>query len=73
MTLSGVTLFPQTLLPLRIFEPRYRQMLAHVLQNDRMFVVAMQKPGRRADTPSSVAGLGLVRLCVAIIPTARRT
>jgi len=64
MTLSGVTLFPQTLLPLRIFEPRYRQMLSQVLHSDRMFVVAMQKPGRRADTPSSVAGLGLVRLCV---------
>ncbi len=64
MTLSGVTLFPQTLLPLRIFEPRYREMLAQVLENDRMFVVAMQKPGRKSGTPSSVAGLGLIRLCV---------
>ncbi len=64
MTLSGVTLFPQTLLPLHIFEPRYRQMLAQVLHSDRMFIVAMQKPGRNREMPSSVAGLGLVRLCV---------
>jgi ATP-dependent Lon protease len=39
-------------------------MLAHVLDNDRMFIVAMQKPGRRRETPSSVAGIGLVRLCI---------
>jgi ATP-dependent Lon protease len=64
MTLSGVTLFPQTLLPLHIFEPRYRLMLTQVLHSDRMFIVAMQKPGRSRETPSSVAGLGLVRLCV---------
>jgi ATP-dependent Lon protease len=27
MTLPGVTFFPQALLPLHIFEPRYREML----------------------------------------------
>ena len=27
MTLPNVTFFPQALLPLHIFEPRYRQML----------------------------------------------
>ncbi|MFN9960803.1 MAG: hypothetical protein ACK55I_47585, partial [bacterium] len=31
MALSGVTLFPNALLPLYIFEPRYREMLATVL------------------------------------------
>jgi uncharacterized protein len=64
MTLAGVTLFPQTLLPLHIFEPRYREMLTRVLENERMFIVAMQKPGQSREMPSSVAGLGLVRLCV---------
>jgi len=65
MTLSGATLFPETLLPLHIFEPRYRRMLAAVLRSHRMFVVAMQKPGCARETPAAVAGLGFVRVCVA--------
>src|SRR5712691_8542413 len=64
MTLPNATLFPQALLPLYIFEPRYRQMLADALRSDRMFSVAMQKPGRRRETPSPVAGLGLIRASV---------
>lgn len=64
MTLSNATLFPQALLPLYIFEPRYRRMLADALRTHRMFSVAMQKPGRTRETPSTVAGLGLVRVSV---------
>ena len=64
MTLSNATLFPQALLPLYIFEPRYRQMLADALRSHRMFSVAMQKPGRMRETPSPVAGLGLIRVSV---------
>jgi len=64
MTLPGVTLFPETLLPLHIFEPRYRRMLVEVLRTHRMFVVAMQKPGSANGIPSSVAGIGFVRVCV---------
>lgn len=64
MTLPNATLFPQALLPLYIFEPRYRQMLADVLKADRLFAVAMQKPGRMRETPAPVAGLGLVRVSV---------
>ena len=64
MTLPGVTLFPEALLPLHLFEPRHRRMLAAVLDSHRMFVVAMQKPGCARGTPSAVAGLGLVRVCV---------
>jgi len=64
MTLPNATLFPQALLPLYIFEPRYRQMLAAVLRADRFFVVAMQKPGRLRETPATVAGLGLIRVSV---------
>lgn len=33
MTLSGVVLFPQAMLPLHIFELRYRQMLQDVLED----------------------------------------
>ena len=33
------------MLPLFIFEPRYRAMLAHCLEQNRMFCVALMKPG----------------------------
>jgi len=64
MTLPNV-LFPQALLPLYIFEPRYRQMLADSLKSSRMFSVAMQKPGYTRETPCQIAGLGLIRVSVA--------
>lgn len=64
MTLPNATLFPQALLPLYIFEPRYRLMLADALHSNRMFSVAMQKPGTSRETPAPVAGLGLIRVSV---------
>src|SRR5512136_1898883 len=64
MTLRNATLFPQALLPLYIFEPRYRQMLADALRADRVFSIAMQKPGRSRETPCAVAGVGLIRASV---------
>src|ERR1044071_3739150 len=64
MTLPSATLFPQALLPLYIFEPRYRQMLSDTLKANRMFSVAMQRPGRTRETPCAVAGLGLIRVSV---------
>src|SRR6185295_18635574 len=64
MTLPNATLFPQALLPLYIFEPRYRQMLADALHSNRMFSVAMQRPGVSRETPLTVAGVGLIRVSV---------
>lgn len=64
MTLSSSTLFPQGMLPLFIFEPRYRMMLAESLATHRTFVVALRKPGQTRETPCTVAGLGLIRACV---------
>src|SRR4051812_44189991 len=64
MTLPSATLFPQALLPLYIFEPRYRKMLADSLKSHRMFTVAMQKPGHMREAPCVVAGLGLIRVSV---------
>lgn len=64
MTLPKAILFPQAMLPLYIFEPRYRQMLTDSLNSHRMFSVAMQKPGCTREIPSSVAGLGLIRASV---------
>jgi Lon protease-like protein len=62
MVLPGATLFPGSLLPLYIFEPRYRAMLSEALQADRVFAVA-----NLDDTtghPSMVGGAGLIRACV---------
>ncbi|MBU3665085.1 MAG: hypothetical protein FGM15_04295 [Chthoniobacterales bacterium] len=64
MALSGVTLFPDALLPLRIFEPRYRQMLSTVLAGDRIFAVGMVRPDTGRETIFPIAGAGLVRACV---------
>jgi ATP-dependent Lon protease len=64
MILPEVTLFPQALLPLFIFEPRYRRMLADSLASHRLFAVAMLRPGSSRESPASVGGLGLVRVAV---------
>lgn len=49
--LPDVVLFPQEVLPLHIFEPRYRMMLRTVLDSDRRFGVVRWDPqaGRMAD------------------------
>ena len=64
MILPEATLFPQALLPLFIFEPRYRRMLADSLSSDRLFAVAMLRPGSLRESPVEVAGLGLIRVAV---------
>ncbi len=68
MVLPGAMLVPQALLPLYIFEPRYRAMLAHCLAGSRMFCVAMVKMGvEEVSSPKDffqVAGCGLIRACV---------
>lgn len=65
MTLPNATLFPQALLPLYIFEMRYRQMLADALHGNRLLAVAMRKPNSSRETPVEVAGVGLIRVSVA--------
>ncbi len=40
MTLGNCVFLPQQLLPLRIFEPRYRKMLKEALAGNRMFAVS---------------------------------
>ncbi len=64
MTLPGVTFFPSALLPLHIFEPRYRAMLSDVLTGDRRFAVAGLDAAREGfEPPHRVATVGLVRAC----------
>ncbi|MHC4550616.1 MAG: LON peptidase substrate-binding domain-containing protein [Planctomycetota bacterium] len=41
--LAEVILFPGALLPLHIFEPRYRRMLADTLEGDRLIAMALLK------------------------------
>ena len=43
--LPNVVLFPDVCLPLLIFEPRYRQMLAHALHGDRLIGMVLLMPG----------------------------
>lgn len=64
MALSGIALFPHALLPLYVFEPRYRQMLDSVLAGDRIFAVGMVRPDTGEESIFPVAGAGLVRACV---------
>ena len=68
MPLPGALLFPHALLPLYIFEPRYREMLEHALNDHRMFSVALIKPQhaqwRSPEDFFHIAGLGLIRACV---------
>ena len=68
MPLPGVLLFPNALLPLHIFEPRFRQMLARALNDDRMLCIALVKPWRQQWQTSAdffpVSTVGLIRACV---------
>lgn len=47
--LPNVVLFPNVFLPLHIFEPRYRQMVADAVASDRMIGMVLLKPGWQGD------------------------
>jgi len=65
MTLPEISFFPQALLPLHIFEPRYRRMLKDVLVADRLFAVAGIDPhtSEAFEPPHRIATVGIVRAC----------
>ena len=68
MTLPNVTFFPQALLPLHIFEPRYREMLRDVLASNRLFAVAginekLVGQPNQFEPPYRIASVGMVRAC----------
>ena len=75
MNLSNSTLFPKAILPLYIFENRYRLMLEEVLNSHRFFTVTdlelqvgeidskspfEKKPGEGKEL---IAGIGIIRAC----------
>jgi Lon protease-like protein len=68
MTLPNTAFFPQALMPLHIFEPRYRHMLRDVLATNRLFAVAGLDLGRVSDPthfepPHRIASVGIIRAC----------
>jgi Lon protease-like protein len=48
----SIVLFPGMTLPIRVFEPRYRQMLRDCLRNDRRFGVVLIRKGKEAGDPN---------------------
>jgi len=63
--LPGVVLFPGTLLPLHIFEPRYRALVADALERDRLIGMAMiagERPDLAAGRPAvrEIGGAGTI-------------
>ncbi len=69
MTLPDVAVCPQALMPLHIFEPRYRQMLKDSLASDRLFAIAgvnsklAKSAPEQFEPPHRVATVGIVRAC----------
>ena len=59
----GTVLFPYALLPLHVFEPRYRLMMRHVLDGDREFGVVLIERGSEVgggDTRGALATVARV-------------
>ncbi len=68
MTLPHTVFFPQALLPLHIFEPRYREMLRDVLASNRLFAIAQLDATKNADLELNeplhhIASIGIIRAC----------
>jgi Lon protease-like protein len=67
MTLRDVVFFPKAMMPLRIFEDRYRQMLQDVIAGNRIFAIVAERenlsPGEEVDEPPfEVATAGVIRV-----------
>jgi Lon protease-like protein len=66
--LPNVTLFPGALLPLHVFEPRYRELLRDTLSRRSVMAIARLKPGFEQDYEGrppvfEVCGVGAVESC----------
>jgi Lon protease-like protein len=55
-----VVLFPGAPLPLHIFEPRYRQMVAHCVEGDRRFGLVYHDPDRDGPFDPTAGKIGCV-------------
>jgi len=66
MNLCNTTLFPQAVLPLYIFEERYKTMLDEVLEDQRIFAIADLESAQDSEEDvlsDKIAGIGFVRAC----------
>ncbi|MDA0348260.1 MAG: LON peptidase substrate-binding domain-containing protein [Verrucomicrobia bacterium] len=68
MTLPEVAFFPKVMMPLFIFEPRYRRMLQSSLKGHRMFAVAGLDKSKiefavEREPAHKIATLGIIRGC----------
>jgi len=61
MILPWVSLFPGALLPLYIFEERYRKMTRSALAGNRLFAIAHTYDDT---TIAPIGGLGIIRACI---------
>lgn len=58
--LPRLVFFPNTMLPLHVFEPRYRKMLADCLETHGAMAVVRLDPRDRSEGIARVAGAGIV-------------
>ncbi|MBT3569081.1 MAG: LON peptidase substrate-binding domain-containing protein, partial [Opitutae bacterium] len=65
MTLPGVVFFPKAMMPIYIFEKRYRLMVEEILDSHRMFCLAASKESDSGTVEGfeEIASAGLVRVC----------
>jgi uncharacterized protein len=66
--LPHATLFPGAVLPLHVFEPRYREMVRNALAGRGLIAVARLKPGFESDYEGrppvfEVCGVGVIETC----------
>lgn len=61
MILPGTVFYPKVLLPLYIFEPRYRLMLQKALEDSRVFAISLASDLMK---PHAIASIGIIRACV---------
>lgn len=63
MTLKETVLFPHAVMPLFIFEPRYRSMLEEVLQSHRLFAIFNEREDDdgQEEQPQQIGTVGVVR------------
>jgi Lon protease-like protein len=66
--LPQMTLFPGAVLPLHVFEPRYREMVREALDGRPLIAIARLKPGFESDYEGrppvfDVCGVGMIESC----------
>jgi len=58
--LTGALLFPRSLLPLHIFEPRYRALVTDALARDRRIAMIQPREAESGDRPPALYDVGCV-------------